>query len=136
MSLAKSVVTGTVYRQPEKRFTQNNVAVSAFVLNIGDRDEMLLRVLSKRNALDEVVSSLTKGDRVLVEGRLETAAVKMDDGSEKRIYEIDANTIERIGEGGEAASGSGSSKYGTDEIVKFESDDFSNELIGEDEIPF
>ncbi|MBO8430646.1 single-stranded DNA-binding protein [Spirochaetes bacterium] len=136
MSLAKSVVTGTVYRQPEKRFTQNNVAVSAFVLNIGDRDEMLLRVLSKRNALDEVVSSLTKGDRVLVEGRLETAAVKMDDGSEKRIYEIDANTIERIGEGGEAASGSGSSKFGTEEIVKFESDDFSNELIGEDEIPF
>ena len=136
MSLAKSVVTGTVYRQPEKRFTQNNVAVSAFVLNIGDRDEMLLRVLSKRNALDEVVSSLTKGDRVLVEGRLETAAVKMDDGSEKRIYEIDANTIERIGEGGEAASASGSSKFGTEEIVKFESDDFSNELIGEDEIPF
>ena len=136
MSLAKSVVTGTVYRQPEKRFTQNNVAVSAFVLNIGDRDEMLLRVLSKRNALDEVVSSLTKGDRVLVEGRLETAAVKMDDGSEKRIYEIDANTIERIGEGGEVASGSGSSKFGTEEIVKFESDDFSNELIGEDEIPF
>lgn len=138
MSLAKSVVTGTVYRQPEKRFTQNNVAVSAFVLNAGDREEMLLRVLSKRNALDEIVSSLEKGDRVLVEGRLQTAAVKMDDGSEKRIYEIDANTIEKIGESsfdGSSAS-SGSSKYGTDEIVKFESDDFSNELIGEDEIPF
>ena len=29
MSLAKSVVTGTVYRAPEKRFTQNNVGVSA-----------------------------------------------------------------------------------------------------------
>ena len=47
MSLAKSVVTGTVYRQPEKRFTQNNVAVSAFVLNAGDREEMLLRVLTE-----------------------------------------------------------------------------------------
>ena len=67
MSLAKSVVTGTVYRQPEKRFSQNNVAVSAFVLNIGEREEMLLRVISKRNALDEIVSSLTKGDRVLVD---------------------------------------------------------------------
>ena len=99
MSLAKSVVTGTVYRAPEKRFTQNNVAVSAFVLNIGEREETLIRVLSKRNALDEIVSSLTKGERVLVEGRLQTAAVKMDDGSEKRIYEIDANTIEILGEG-------------------------------------
>lgn len=133
MSLAKSVVTGTVYRAPEKRFTQNNVAVSAFVLNIGEREETLIRVLSKRNALDEIVSSLTKGERVLVEGRLQTAAVKMDDGSEKRIYEIDANTIEILGEG---ASVPANQKFGTEEIVKFESDDMSNKLINEDEIPF
>lgn len=137
MSLAKSVVTGTVYRQPEKRFSQNNVAVSAFVLNIDDRDEMLLRIISKRNSLDEVVSSLSKGDKVLVEGRLQTATVKMDDGSDKRIYEIDANSIEKIsGESSSSTQSSSNSKFGTEEIVKFESDDFSNELIGEDEIPF
>ncbi len=133
MSLAKSVVTGTVYRAPEKRFTQNNVAVSAFVLNIGEREETLIRVLSKRNALDETVSSLTKGERVLVEGRLQTATVKSDDGSERRIYEIDANTIEKLGEGSSAPA---NQKFGTEEIVKFESDDLSNELINEDEIPF
>ena len=51
MSLAKSVVTGTVYRAPEKRFTQNNIAVSGFVLNIGEREEILMRVVSRRNAL-------------------------------------------------------------------------------------
>ncbi len=138
MSLAKAVVTGNLYRTPEKRFTQNNVGVTAFILNIADRDELLIRVLSKRTSLDEIVSSLEKGDNVLVEGRLQTAAVKMDDGTEKRIYEIDANTIEKIGEGsGSVSTGaSSSSKFGTDEIVKFESDDFSNELIGEDEIPF
>ncbi len=133
MSIAKSVVTGTVYRAPEKRFTQNNVAVSAFVLNIGERDEILIRVVSKRQALDEIIDNLDKGERVLVEGRLQTAAVKMDDGTEKRIYEIDANTIEKLGEGAMAPA---SSNYGTEEIVKFESDDLSNELIGEDEIPF
>lgn len=139
MSLAKAVVTGTLYRAPEKRFTQNNVAVSAFILNIADRDEMLVRVLAKRTSLDEIVSTLDKGDNVLVEGRLQTAAVKMDDGTEKRIYEIEANTIERMGESSGStgsSSSSASSKFGTEEIVKFESDDFSNELIGEDEIPF
>lgn len=134
MSIAKSVVTGTVYRAPEKRFTQNNVAVSAFVLNIGDREEILVRVVSKRNTLDEIVSSISKGERVLVEGRLQTAAVKMDDGSEKRIYEIDANTIEKLGDG--AMAPESNAKFGTEEIVKFESDDLSNELINEDEIPF
>ena len=133
MSLAKSVVTGTVYRAPEKRFTQNNIAVSAFVLNIGDRDEILIRVVSRRQALDEIIDNIEKGERVLVEGRLQTATVKMDDGSEKRIYEIDANTIEKLGEGAMAPA---SSKFGTEEIVKFDSDDLSNELIGEDEIPF
>ncbi len=132
MSLAKSVVTGTVYRAPEKRFTQNNVGVSAFVMNIGDRDEMLIRVISKRNSLDDLVSSLNKGDKVLVEGRLQTATVKSDDGTEKRIYEIDANTIERWGEINSSSSGFA----GGEDIVKFESDDMSNELINEDEIPF
>ncbi len=134
MSLAKAIVTGTVYRAPEKRFTQNNVAVSSFVLNIGEREEVLVRVLSKRQNLDEIVSTIDKGERVLVEGRLQTATAKMDDGSEKRIYEIDANTIEKLGEG--ATASSSNNKFGTEEIVKFESDDFSNELIGEDEIPF
>ena len=132
MSLAKSVVTGTVYRAPEKRFTQNNVGVSAFVMNIGDKEEMLIRIISKRNTLDELVSSLNKGDKVLVEGRLQTAAVKMDDGTEKRIYEIDANAIERWGE----ISASSGVDFGGEDIVKFESDDMSNELINEDEIPF
>ena len=134
MSIAKSVVTGTVYRAPEKRFTQNNIAVSSFVLNLDERDEMLVRVISRRQALDAVVDSLDKGAKVLVEGRLQTNTAKMDDGTEKRIYEIDANTIERIGEGGAVASSS--SSYSSDDIVKFESDDFANELIGEDEIPF
>ncbi len=131
MSLAKSVVTGTVYRAPEKRFTQNNIAVSSFIMNIGERDEMLIRIVSRRQVLDDIIDTLTKGERVLVEGRLQTATVKMDDGSEKRIYEIDASTIEKMGESTPTAS-----NFGTEEIVKFESDDLSNELIGEDEIPF
>lgn len=133
--IAKTVVTGTLYRAPEKRFTSNDIAVSAFVLNIGEKEEMLLRVVSRRKALDEVVSGLSKGDRVLVEGRLQTNAVKMDDGSEKRIFEIDAATIEQIS-GASSGTVSANSDFGTEEIVKIESDDFSNELIGEDEIPF
>ena len=135
--IAKTVVTGTVYRTPEKRFTSNDIAVSAFVLNIGERDEMLIRVISRREAVDEVVSDLSKGNRVLVEGRLQTNTVKMDDGSEKRIFEIDAAAIELISSAGSGGSSSSAgSDFGTEEIVKIESDDFSNELIGEDEIPF
>ena len=52
----------------------------------------------------------------------------MDDGSEKRVFEIDANSIETM-DGASNFSTSGAMTE--DEIVKF-----SDELISEDEIPF
>ena len=135
MALAKAVVTGTVFRAPEKRFTQNNVPVSSFVLNIGDREEMLIRVVVRRAALDEVVSEISKDERVLVEGRLQITTVKNDSGVERRIFEIDANAIEKMGGAAPASSSAKSSDSGED-IVKFSQDEFSDELIGEEEIPF
>ena len=134
MALAKAVVTGSVFRAPEKRFTQNNVPVSSFVLNIGEREEMLLRVIVKRTALDEVVSAISKDDRVLVEGRLQITTVKSDTGAERIIFEIDANTIEMMGVGAPVGSTTGSSS--NSDIVKFSNEEFADELIGEDEIPF
>ena len=130
MTVAKAVVTGTVYRNPEKRFTSNNVPISAFVLNIGEKEELLIRVLAKRNSLDEVVSSLTKGNRVLVEGRLQTNNVKSENGTERKIYEIDANAIELMG------ANPGSASDFSEDIVKFSDTELADELIGEDEIPF
>lgn len=136
MALAKAVVTGSIYRAPETRFTQNNVPVSSFVLNIGDREEMLLRVISKRTALADTVSALGKDDKVLVEGRLQITTVKSDNGNDRKIYEIDASSIEPIS----STSGTGSATAKTDssneEIVKFSQEEFTDELIGEDEIPF
>ncbi|MCQ2753730.1 MAG: single-stranded DNA-binding protein [bacterium] len=132
MSLAKAVVTGSVYRAPEKRFTQNNVPVSSFVLNIGEREEMLLRIIVKRTALDEIVSGISEGDRVLVEGRLQVTSVKTESGAERRIFEIDANAIEMMGAGVPVVA----TASGNSDIVKFSQEEFSNELIGEDEIPF
>ena len=134
MSLAKAVVTGTVFRAPEKRFTQNNVPVSSLVLNIGDREEMLIRVIAKRAALDEIVSGISQENRVLVEGRLQITTVKNDNGAERRIYEIDANTIEPMGAGASAPVNNPAASG--EDIVKFSQDEFTDELIGEDEIPF
>ncbi len=130
MTVAKAVVTGILFRNPEKRFTSNNVPISAFVLNIGDKEELLIRVIVKRNSLDEVVSKLSKGSKVLVEGRLETANVKNENGVERKIFEIDANAIELMGE-----SSSSATDFNED-IVKFAESEIGDELIGEDEIPF
>ena len=130
MTLAKAVVTGTIYRKPQTGYSTNDVAVSSFTVDIGDREETLIRVISKRTSLANIVENLDKGERVLVEGRLQTGNAKMDDGSERRVFEIDANNIERIGEASEVSNSSKASDA-EGEIVKF-----SDELISEDEIPF
>ena len=80
MTLAKAVVTGIVYKTPKTGFTANNVAVSSFVMNVGTQEEILVRVISKRQALEEVVSGLSKNQKVLVEGRLQNGISKMDVG--------------------------------------------------------
>ena len=133
MSLAKAVVTGSVFRAPEKRFTQNNIPVSSFVLNIGEREETLIRVIVRRTSLDEIVSSISKDDRILVEGALQVATVKSENGSERKIFEINANSIELMGAGAPVASTASASNS---DIVKFSQEEFADELIGEDEIPF
>lgn len=138
MSLAKAVVTGIVYKTPKTGFTQNNVAVSSFVLNIGTQDEILVRVISKRQSLEEVVSSLSKNQKVLVEGRLQNGISKMDDGTEKRVFEIEAATIELMG--GSSSATSNVSEDG--DILTFgEMESSSPEgntdvLMDDEEVPF
>ena len=138
MSLARATLSGTVYRAPEKRFTSNNVPITAFTININPDDETLIRVIAKGNLADTMVNSINKGDTIVVEGRLQNNTVKAEDGSEKRIVEIDASSFEKIGGGSSSASKSSvSSDFGdSEQIVKFGADEFSESLIGEDEIPF
>lgn len=135
MSLAKAAVTGIVYKEPKTGYTQNNVAVSSFVMNIGENDEILVRVISKRQALSNVVNSLTKNQKVLVGGRLQTGVSKLDDGTEKKVFEIDASSIEPMG----AATTSSSSAQEGD-IMSFDEMDSSKPetevLIDDGEIPF
>ncbi len=138
MSLAKAAVTGVVYKEPKTGYTQNNIAVSSFVLNVGERDELLVRVISRKSNLVDVVSNLKKNQRIAVAGRLQMGLSKQDDGSDKKVFEIDAQSIDLIG--GSAASQSDSSS--DEEILKFgememaPSSENTDVLIGEDEVPF
>lgn len=137
MSLAKAVVTGIVYKTPKTGYTSNNVAVSSFVLNIGTQEETLVRIISKRQALEEVVSGLSKNQRVLVEGRLQNGISKMDDGTEKKVFEIEAATIELMG----GSSNSSEASHDDGDILTFgemESSPDANTdvLMDDEEVPF
>lgn len=94
MSLAKAVVTGVVYRTPEKRYTQNNIAIYSLIVNIGEQEETLIRVISKRKSLESILDTVRQGDKILVEGRLQVATSKYNDGTDKKYFEIDAGGVE------------------------------------------
>jgi len=140
MTLAKATVTGTVFRTPETRFTQNDIAVSSFTLKLDERDEILVRIISKRKTLSDVVNSIKMGDRLMVDGRLQTAATKTAEGVEKRFYEIEASDIEIIAKGSGNVETAGSESVQTSEsegnIVQFEEFGEEEKLLDDEEIPF
>lgn len=131
MSIAKAIFSGTVFRAPEKRFTRKNVPVTFFTLQLDDNPDLLLRVISKGKTAESVESSISKSDRVVVEGRLETDVIQDENGEDKRIMQIEVNSIEVL-----SGSLQGSSKQAPKGEVKFAEDDFSDDLIDNEEIPF
>ncbi|MBR1425508.1 single-stranded DNA-binding protein [bacterium] len=139
MTLAKATVTGTVYKAPKTGYTQSNIAVSDFVMNIGTTEELLVRVISKRQALTDVVSNLSKNQKVLVSGRLQTGISKREDGSEKKVFEIDASSIELIGTSGSDIASSSNNDGDILQFGEMEQPSTSNNtdvLMDDEEIPF
>lgn len=141
MTLAKATVSGTVYRAPEKRYTQNDIAVYGFTLSVDEREETLVRVISKRKVLADLLDTVKKGERLIVDGRLQVATLKAPDGSDRKCFEIDANDIMRISASSAGFVGEDSEltteEKPKEEVVTFAETDFSEEsLIDEEEIPF
>jgi single-stranded DNA-binding protein len=143
MTLAKATVTGTVFRAPEKRYTQNDIAIYGLTLNIDEREETLIRVISKRKSLSDVLDRVKVGDKILVDGRLQIATTKANDGSDRKYFEIDANDVELLGASNgsvpvsSSASESAPAAAPKEDIVTFAETDFSEDsLMDADEIPF
>lgn len=133
MSIAKAVLSGTVYRNPEKRFTGNNIPVTSFTLNIDEKEQSLIRVIARGNNAETLEQAVSKGDKIVVEGRLQVSAIQGDDGTEKKVMEIDMSSFEVLSS---SQSPSASSKKSSDEVVKFAETEMDDVLIGEEEIPF
>ncbi len=106
MSFAKVVISGTVSSDPEKRFTPNNYAVTSFNLTVENpvisnkagavNEPFTVKVNCWRNLAEAVALQLHKGENVLVEGKLILNSFQAPDGVQKKGFEIDANSIDKI----------------------------------------
>lgn len=136
MSLTKITISGEVLKNPEKRYTDNNLAICAFPLDFSleGQQEKQVNVFTIGGLADRICDTVKKGQTVIVEGRLQTTT-KTENGTEKKYTEINAQGIEII----EKSSGSYQSSdgsYQSDPISSPESEVNSEDLIGEEEIPF
>lgn len=133
MTLAKAFITGTVVKAPEKRFTQNDMAIAGFTINFDPANEGLLRVIAFGQLAETIASTIATGDSVAVEGKLQVNTYKLPNGKDKKVFEIQANAVEKMGTSSANATVSASSN---ENIVSFNQDEIAQDLIDEDEIPF
>ena len=166
MSFAKASLSGTVTSDPEKRFTPNNHAVSSFNMDVemvsggnrpGGNEPFTVKITCWRNLAEAVTTQLSKGDSVLVEGKLIINSFQTPEGIQKKLFELEANTIDKLpgkpepvmsaGEGGQTAApraatpsydtGYASAPQQAAPAGAASSGHFSSEdLLTEDDIPF
>ena len=132
MTLAKIFITGKVVKNPEKRFTQNDLPITSFTIDVNPQEESLVRVFAMGNLAETVEQTVKEGDSVIVEGRLQTNTFKTSNGRDKKIFEINASTVEKIS-GGATTQANTPKK---ENLVQFATEEISQDLIDEDEIPF
>ena len=144
MSLAKATISGTIIKAPEKRFTSNNIAIASFPLDFAEvQDEQnIIYVRAIGNLAQKVFDQLKKNDKVVVEGRLLMISIKSEDGqTERKVAEIDISSFEKIQSSNTLTAADSSNIHqndssSNDEVIKFSEEEFNDELLGEDEIPF
>ncbi len=140
MSLAKATISGTITKAPEKRFTSNNIAIASFPLDFSEieGEQNIIYVRAIGNLAQKVFEQLKKNDKVVVEGRLLMISIKSEDGqTERKVAEIDISSFEKV-QGANASKNNVSNNLegNSDSVVEFAEEEFGDELLGEDEIPF
>lgn len=136
----KVMLMGRLTRDPEVRYTQSGKVVCQFTLAVdrfttnqdGQREADFISIVVWGKVGELCGNSLAKGQRALVDGRLQIRSYEAKDGSGKRwVTEVIANNVEFIDRkpsGGTASGDSGASKS--------EMESFGSQVPFDEEIPF
>ena len=98
-------LVGNLTADPELRFTPAGAAVANFTVastprtfdrqtkEWKDGDAMFLNCSVWRQAAENVAESLTKGMRVIVQGRLRSRSFETREGERRTVFEIDVEEV-------------------------------------------
>ena len=98
-------LVGNLVDDPSLRFAQSGAAVANFTIastprafdktsnEWKDGDPMFLNCSVWRQAAEHVAESLTKGTRVIVQGRLKSRSYDDREGNKRTVFEVDVDEI-------------------------------------------
>lgn len=140
------MLIGNLTRDPNLRFTPNGTAVCSFGLATnrswtpsdgGEKQEKVeYHNIVSWSKLAEICGQLLhKGDKVYVEGRLQTREWKSDDNQERRITEIviDNMMLLKSPNGGSSSYSNDAKEASNEEMVETQADEVEDVS---DDIPF
>ena len=135
----KVILMGRLTRDPEVRYTQSGKVVCQFTLAVdrfttnaeGQREADFVPIVVWGKVGELCGNSLTKGQRALVDGRLQIRSYEAKDGSGKRwVTEVIANSVQFLDR---KAGGAGTHEQGAS---KGEMESFGSPVAFDEEIPF
>ncbi len=122
----KVILTGNLTRDPEVRYTQSGKAVATFSIAVnrtwkrpGDTQTQALtdyiNVVAWEKSAEFCGKYLTKGRKVLVEGRIQSRSYEAQDGSKRYVTEVVSDNIEFMDstkrqDGGESSNYNGNNQ--------------------------
>jgi len=98
-------VVGNLTSDPELRFTPSGAAVASFTVastprtldkatnEWKDGEALFLRCSIWRQAAENVAESLTRGSRVIVQGRLKQRSFETKEGEKRTVIELDVDEV-------------------------------------------
>ena len=127
----KVILLGRLTRDPEVRYTQSGKAVASFSNAVnrfagGQEQADFIPIVAWEKLAETCGNNLTKGRRVLVEGRLSVRSYEANDGQKRRVTEVVAQNVEYL----DSRQTSGT------EAGNIDINSFGKDVFPEEEIPF
>ena len=140
----KIILFGRLTRDPEVRVIPNDKTVCKFTLAVdrqfanqnGEREADFINIVVWGKAAELCGNSLAKGQRLLVEGRLQIRNYVAKDGNKRYVTEVIANSVEFVERKNIGSVGSNADGGQEHTASKSGMDGFGKAVAFDEEIPF
>ena len=130
----KVILVGRLAQDPDVRYTQGGKAVASFNLAVNrfgggsaqKESADFIPIVAWEKLAEICGNNISKGSKILVEGRLQIRSYEAQDGQKKRITEVVAQSVEFLGDKRNKSENNSDVDYNS----------FGSEVFPEEDIPF